>query len=99
MAAAVRRLLPLYDRVLVRRVVAETTTKSGFLLPEAAAAPVNEGVVVAVGPGLRTQDGNLVACAVKEGDNVLLPDFGGTKITLNEEELLLFRDSEILGTL
>ena len=94
-----RRLIPLFDRVLIRRVVPEAKTKGGILLPEQAQKAPNEGVVVATGEGVRTESGNFVPCAVKEGDKVLLPEFGGTKVQIDEQEYLLFRDGDLLGTL
>lgn len=101
MASIARRFLPLFDRVLVSKVVPELKTASGIILPEATAkadAP-NEGTVVSVGPGFRTTDGDYLACAVKEGDKVMLPEYGGQVIKMGEEEFFLFRDSDILGKL
>jgi len=83
---AVRRLIPLLDRVLVERIVAPTKTAGGLLLPESAVSKVNEGVVLAVGPGRRTKDGEVVPPSVKEGDKVLLPEYGGSLVKLNEKE-------------
>ncbi|EGD74128.1 heat shock protein 10 [Salpingoeca rosetta] len=96
---SLRRFIPLFDRVLVRRVIPEAKTKGGILLPEQAQKMPNEGVVVATGKGLRTESGEFMPCAVKEGDKVLLPEFGGTKVTIDDQDLFLFRDSDILGTL
>ncbi|GBF97118.1 10 kDa chaperonin-like [Raphidocelis subcapitata] len=96
---AVRRLVPLLDRILVERIIAPTKSAGGVLLPESAAPKVNEGVVLAVGPGRRNRDGELVPTAVKEGDRVLLPEFGGSPVKLNDKELFLYRDDEVLGVL
>lgn len=60
---------------------------------------MNEGVIVATGPGRRDKDGQLIPMSVKEGDNVLLPEYGGSLIKLNDKELFLYRDEEILGLL
>eukprot|EP00045_Choanoeca_perplexa_P022564 m.9933 g.9933 ORF g.9933 m.9933 type:complete len:98 (+) comp9535_c0_seq1:117-410(+) len=93
---AARRLIPLFDRVLVERILPEAKTKGGILLPEAAKPALNEGVVVAVGEGMRTESG-VIAPAVKEGDKVLLPEFGGTTLKLEDKEYSLYRDSDLLG--
>eukprot|EP00128_Syssomonas_multiformis_P017821 Colp12_sorted_trinity150504_noHs@2512 len=98
MSAVARRLKPMFDRVLVERVEKVTRTKGGILLPENAQETVQEGVVVAVGPGFLTQEGVRLPMPVKEGDRVLLPDFGGVKVKL-EKEYLLYKQHEILGVL
>jgi chaperonin GroES len=83
---AARRLVPLLDRVLIERIVAPTKSAGGVLLPDSAVPKVNEGVVLAVGPGRRTKDGDLIAPSVKEGDKVLLPEYGGALVKLNDKE-------------
>jgi chaperonin GroES len=96
-----RKLLPLFDRILIRRVLPQTKTPGGLLLPEAAQTKLNEGVVVAVGPGARhPQTGAVMPLAVKAGDSVLLPEYGGTNIVLSkgEEELVMYREGDLLGT-
>lgn len=97
--SGLRRLIPLLDRVLVERIVAPTKSAGGVLLPESAVPKVNEGVVLAVGPGRRTKDGTLLPPSVKEGDKVLLPEYGGALVKMDNKELFLFRDEEILGIL
>jgi len=97
MAGALKKFIPLFDRVLVQRLAAETKTKGGVLLPEKAQGKVLEATVVAVGPGTATESGSVIAPSVKVGDQVLLPEYGGTKININDEEMFLFRDSDILG--
>ena len=92
-----RKLVPLADRVLIRRMVPLTQTKSGVFLPESATTKPNEGEVVAVGPGALNKDGGRIPVSVKEGDKVLLPEYGGTKVKMGEDELYLFNDSDILG--
>lgn len=94
-----RRLIPLLDRVLVEKVQAATKTSGGVLLPESAVSKVNEGVVLAVGPGRRTKEGELLPMSVKAGDKVLLPEYGGAQVKLDNKELYLYRDEEFLGIL
>ena len=82
-----------------RRVGALTRAARGCCFVRSAAAQVNEGVVVAVGPGGRTRDGGVVPVCVKEGDRVLLPEFGGSNVKLEDKEYAVFRDEEIVGIL
>ncbi|KAJ1815071.1 mitochondrial heat shock protein Hsp10, partial [Coemansia sp. RSA 2599] len=89
--SAIKRVIPLLDRVLVERVKAETKTASGILLPEKAVEKLNEGVVVAVGPGNVNKDGDAVPTGLAEGDRVLLPSYGGSPIKLES-----FKDKEYL---
>ncbi|KAG0049058.1 10 kDa heat shock protein [Gryganskiella cystojenkinii] len=92
-----KTIVPMMDRVLVQRVKAETKTASGLYIPEKAQEALNEGYVVAVGKGLMTQEGKLIPSELKEGDKVLLPPYGGSIVKVDNEELILFRDSEILA--
>jgi len=94
---AVARFLPLADRVLVERFTAAATSKGGIMIPEKSQAKVLEATVVAVGPGLQKEDGSRIPPSVIVGDKVLLPEYGGTKLTLDEEDYFLFRDGDILG--
>ncbi|XP_049584962.1 10 kDa heat shock protein, mitochondrial isoform X2 [Syngnathus scovelli] len=94
---AFRKFLPLFDRVLVERFTAETVTKGGIMLPEKSQGKVLQATVLAVGPGNVNQKGNLLPVSVKAGDKVLLPEYGGTKVTLDDKEYFLFRDGDILG--
>ncbi|XP_028663482.1 10 kDa heat shock protein, mitochondrial isoform X2 [Erpetoichthys calabaricus] len=94
---AFRRFLPLFDRVLVERFAAETVTKGGIMLPEKTQGKVLQATVVAVGPGTKTKTGQLEPVSVNVGDKVLLPEYGGTKVTIEEKEYFLFRDGDILG--
>ncbi|KAJ1821988.1 mitochondrial heat shock protein Hsp10 [Coemansia sp. RSA 2671] len=101
-SAAAKRIIPLLDRVLIQRVKAETKTATGILLPEKAVEKLNEGVVVAVGPGIVTKDGATIPTGLSEGDRVLLPSYGGSPIKLDaikDKEYLLFRAEEILAKL
>ncbi|XP_068660083.1 10 kDa chaperonin, mitochondrial [Aristolochia californica] len=93
-----RRLIPSLNRVLVEKIVPPSKTSTGILLPEKT-SKLNSGKVVAVGPGARGRDGNLIPVTVKEGDNVLLPEYGGTEVKLGDKEYHLYRDEDILGTL
>jgi len=93
-----KRLIPTLNRVLVEKILPPTQTTAGILLPEKA-NKLNSGKVVSVGPGARDRTGNLVPVSVKEGDTVLLPEFGGTQVKLGDKEFHLFRDEDILGTL
>jgi chaperonin GroES len=95
--SAIKRLLPLFDRVLVERFAKETQTRGGIMLPEKSLGKVLNATVVAVGPGTRSKTGDFVPCSVKVGDKVLLPEFGGNKIEIENKEYYLFRDSDILG--
>ncbi|XP_046743558.1 10 kDa heat shock protein, mitochondrial [Diprion similis] len=99
-AAAAKRLIPLFDRVLIQRAEAVTKTKGGIVIPEKAQAKVLRGTVVAIGPGSRNNKGEHVPLSVKVGDVVLLPEYGGTKVELEEnKEFHLFRESDILAKL
>eukprot|EP00096_Caligus_rogercresseyi_P007340 TRINITY_DN25175_c0_g1_i1.p1 TRINITY_DN25175_c0_g1~~TRINITY_DN25175_c0_g1_i1.p1 ORF type:complete len:105 (-),score=41.00 TRINITY_DN25175_c0_g1_i1:351-665(-) len=95
--AAIRRFKPLFDRVLVQRGEVVSQTKSGILLPEKAQEKVREAKVVAVGPGFRNEKGDIIPMSVQEGDTVLLPEFGGSKLVFEEKEYTLFRESEIVA--
>lgn len=94
-SASLKRFLPLFDRILVQRADAVTKTKGGIIIPEKAQGKVLEGTVVAAGPGARNDKGDVVPMSLKVGDRVLLPEFGGTKITLEEKEYTLFREADI----
>lgn len=102
MSGAAKRVIPLLDRVLVQRVKAESKTASGILIPEKAVEKLNEGVVVAVGPGNVSSEGAAIPTGLAEGDRVLLPSYGGSPITLEslkDKEYLLYRAEEILAKL
>ncbi|KAI8995709.1 hsp10-like protein [Trametes punicea] len=95
---SIKAVVPLLDRVLVRRFKPETKTASGVILPSSATnQPLPEATVIATGPGAPDQNGNIRPMNVQPGDRVLLPGWGGSPIKLGEEEYLLFRDSEILA--
>lgn len=88
---------PLHDRVVVRRVQSEEKTKGGLIIPDTAKEKPAEGEVVAVGEGARKDSGELIAMSVKAGDRVLFGKWSGTEVTLNGEELLIMKESDILG--
>ena len=88
---------PLHDRVLLRRVGEEEKSAGGIIIPDTAQEKPSEGVVVAVGSGVRADDGSVRALDVKEGDQVLFGKFGGTDVKVDGEDLLILRETDILG--
>ena len=90
---------PLHDRVLVKRVAEETKTAGGIIIPDTAKEKPSEGKVVAVGPGVRDENGKFVKLDVKKGDRVLFGKWGGTEVTINGEELLIMKETDIMGVL
>merc|ERR1712146_863262 len=93
------KFVPLLDRVLVQRSTAMTKTAGGIMLPESVQAKVNEGIVKAVGPGGRGKNGETIPMAVQVGQKVLLPEYGGTNVKLDDEDFTVFRDEDIIGVL
>ncbi|MBR9768952.1 MAG: co-chaperone GroES [Paracoccaceae bacterium] len=92
-------LKPLHDRVLVRRVESDEKTSGGLIIPDSAKEKPAEGVIVACGEGARKDSGELIAMAVKAGDKVLFGKWSGTEVTVDGEELLMMKESDILGIL
>ncbi|KAF9136795.1 10 kDa heat shock protein [Mortierella hygrophila] len=92
-----KTIVPMMDRVLVQRIKPQQKTASGIFIPEKAQEALNEGHVIAVGKGLVTQEGKVISSELKEGDKVLLPPYGGSIVKVDNEELILFRESEILA--
>ena len=90
---------PLHDRVLVRRVESEEKTAGGLIIPDSAKEKPAEGEVVSVGAGAKDEGGNRVAMDVKAGDKILFGKWSGTEITLDGEELLIMKESDILGVM
>jgi chaperonin GroES len=88
---------PLHDRVVVRRITAEEKTAGGIIIPDTAKEKPMEGEVIAVGPGARDEQGHLVALDVKAGDRVLFGKWSGTEVKLDGEELLIMKESDIMG--
>ena len=92
-------LTPLHDRVLVRRTEGEEKTAGGLYIPESAKEKPSEGEVVSTGPGASKDNGELVAMDVKAGDKVLFGKWNGTEITVDGEDLLMIKESDIMGIL
>jgi chaperonin GroES len=92
-------LKPLHDRVLVRRTEGEEKTAGGLIIPESAKEKPAEGEIVAAGEGARTDRGELIERAVKTGDRVLFGKWSGTEVTVDGEELLIMKESDVLGIL
>ena len=90
---------PLHDRVLVRRIEGEDKTKGGLIIPDTAKEKPQEGEVVAVGEGARKDSGELIPMSVKAGDRILFGKWSGTEVKLDGEELLIMKESDILGVL
>lgn len=92
-------LKPLLDRVVVRRVDSDTVTKGGIVIPDAAAEKADQGTVLAVGPGKRNNDGDLVALDVALNDRVLFGKFSGQTVKIDGEELLILKEEDILAVI
>lgn len=90
---------PLHDRVVVSRIESDTKTPGGIIIPESAAEKPQQGEVIAVGPGARGDDGKVVALDVKEGDKVLFGKWSGTEVKIDGNELLIMKESDIMGVL
>ena len=88
---------PLHDRVLVRRIEADEKTAGGIIIPDSAKEKPSEGEVVAVGTGARGDDGKVTPCDVKAGDKILFGKWSGTEVKVDGEELLIMKESDILG--
>ncbi|GGB68304.1 co-chaperone GroES [Blastomonas aquatica] len=90
---------PLHDRVLVRRIEAEEKTAGGIIIPDAAKEKPSEGEVIAAGEGTRDEDGDRIALDVKVGDKILFGKWSGTEVKINGEDLIIMKESDILGIL
>ena len=88
---------PLHDRIVVKRITAEEKTAGGIIIPDTAKEKPMEGEVVAVGPGARNEQGAIVALDVKAGDRVLFGKWSGTEVKLDGQELLIMKESDIMG--
>ena len=91
------RFRPLHDRVVVKRVEGEQKTKGGIIIPDTAQEKPMQGEVIAVGPGARNADGEIVALDVKAGDRILFGKWSGTEVKLEGEDYLIMKESDILG--
>ena len=89
---------PLHDRIIVKRIDEETTSKGGIIIPDTAKEKPQEGRVVAVGPG-RTEDGKLINLDVRKGDRILFSKYAGTEIKLDGEEHIIMREDDVLGVI
>ena len=90
---------PLHDRVVVRRIAAEEKTKGGIIIPDTAQEKPQEGEVIAVGPGGRDENGKLIPIDLKAGNRVLFGKWSGTEVKLDGEELLIMKESDIMGVI
>jgi chaperonin GroES len=90
---------PLHDRVVVKRIDAEAKSKGGIIIPDSAKEKPSQGQVVAVGPGGRDEAGKLIPIDLKVGDKVLFGKWSGTEVKLDGEELLIMKESDIMGVL
>jgi len=90
---------PLHDRVVVRRIEGEEKTKGGLIIPDTAKEKPSEGEVIAVGPGARKDSGELIAMSVQSGDRILFGKWSGTEVKIDGEDLLIMKESDILGVI
>jgi len=90
---------PLHDRVVIRRIEGEDKTKGGILIPDTVKEKPQEGEVIAVGPGARDESGKLIALEVKAGDRVLFGKWSGSEVKIDGEDLLIMKESDILGVI
>jgi chaperonin GroES len=88
---------PLHDRVVVRRIEAEEKSAGGIIIPDTAKEKPSQGEVIAVGPGGRDESGKLIPIDIKEGDRVLFGKWSGTEVKIDGEELLIMKESDIMG--
>lgn len=91
------KVMPLYDRVLLKRLEEQEVKKGGIIIPDTAKEKPQEAEVIAVGKGRVTEDGKVIALEVKKGDKVLIGKFSGTEVTIDGEELVIVREEEILA--
>jgi chaperonin GroES len=90
---------PLHDRVVIRRIEGEEKTKAGIIIPDTAQEKPQEGEVIAVGPGARDEAGKLIPIDLKAGDRVLFGKWSGTEVKIDGEELLIMKESDVMGVL
>jgi chaperonin GroES len=93
------RVRPLHDRILIKRIEDKETVKGGIIIPDTAKEKPQEGEVIAVGNGKKTEEGKIVALDVKAGDRILFGKYSGTEIKIDGEELLIVREDEVLGVI
>ena len=90
---------PLHDRVVVERVKENTKSAGGIIIPDTATEKPSEGLVIAVGPGARDDDGTVIKLDVKKGDRVLFGKWGGTEVKIDGKDLLIMKESDIMGVI
>lgn len=90
---------PLLDRVVIKRVAEENKTAGGIIIPDTAKEKPSQGIVTAVGPGARDEAGKIIPMTLKEGDKVLFGKWSGTEIKINGEDLLIMKETDVLGIL
>jgi len=93
------KVVPLHDRIVVSRIEAEEKTKGGIIIPDTAKEKPQEGRILAVGPGKRDKDGNLIPLEVKAGDRVLFTKWAGTEIKIDGQEHMIMKEDDILGVI
>ncbi len=91
------KVKPLHDRILIKRVEEKETIKGGIIIPDTAKEKPQEGEVIAVGGGKKTEDGKVIPLDVKAGDRILFGKYSGTEIKIDEQEYLIIREDEVLG--
>jgi chaperonin GroES len=99
MTMAKLKFRPLHDRVVVKRIEAEEKSKGGIIIPDTAKEKPQEGEIVAVGPGGRDENGKLITIDVKAGDRVLFGKWSGTEVKIDGDELLIMKESDIMGVI
>jgi len=99
MARMARKIQPLHDRILVKRLEEQEAKKGGIIIPDTAKEKPQEGEVIAVGPGKRDENGKLIPLDVKAGDKILFGKYSGSEVKLGDEEYLIMREEDVLGIL
>lgn len=99
MARMARKIQPLHDRILVKRLEEQEAKKGGIIIPDTAKEKPQEGEVIAVGPGKRDDNGKLIPLDVKAGDKILFGKYSGSEVKLGDEEYLIMREEDVLGIL
>src|SRR5918994_4634278 len=99
MRMSTMKFRPLHDRVVVRRIDAEDKTKGGMIIPDSAKEKPQEGEIIAVGSGARDENGKLIPLDVKAGDRVLFGKWSGTEVKIDGEDLLIMKESDIMGVI
>ncbi len=90
---------PLHDRIIIKRIEEKETVKGGIIIPDTAKEKPQEGEVIAVGNGKKTEDGKVIPLDVKAGDRILFGKYSGTEIKIEEQEYLILREDEVLGVI